>query len=61
MDLKRELLDIFGGYEVLMAKGQWELLVGLEVSEPIGVGVGGPARFGLEIVFGQHQLRLIRS
>ena len=34
-----------------MAKSQWELLVGLEVSEPVGRGVGGSARFGIETVF----------
>lgn len=50
MDLKSELLAIFGGYKVLMAKDQREPLVGLEVSEPIGVGVCRSARFGLEIV-----------
>ena len=34
-----------------MANERWELLVGLEVSKPVGVGVGGSARFCIEIVF----------
>ncbi|MFC7009539.1 hypothetical protein [Halalkalicoccus salilacus] len=34
-----------------MAKGQGELLVGLEISESVRVGVGGSARFGIKIVF----------
>lgn len=51
MDLERELLGVFGGYEILMAKCQRELLVGLEISESGGIGVSGSARFGIEIVF----------
>ena len=50
MDLENELLDIFGGHGVLMANGQRELLVGLEVLEPVGVDLGESARFGIEIV-----------
>ena len=50
MDLERELLGVFGRHEVLMAKGQRELLAGLEVSEPVGVGVGGSTCLGIEIV-----------
>ena len=50
MDLESELLDIFGGHEILMANGQWELLVGLKLSKPGGIGVGGSARFSIEIV-----------
>jgi hypothetical protein len=50
VDLERELLAIFGGHEVLMANGQRELLAGLKLSKPIGVGVGGSTRFGVEIV-----------
>ncbi|MFC7009387.1 hypothetical protein [Halalkalicoccus salilacus] len=50
MDLERELLAIFGGHEVLMANGQRKLLIGLEISESIGVGVGGSTRFGIEII-----------
>ena len=44
-------MDVFGGHEVLMANGKREFLVGLELTEPIGVGVCRSARFGIEIVF----------
>ena len=51
MALESELLVSFGGHEVLMANGQLELLVGLEVSKPVGRGIGGSTCFGIEIVF----------
>ena len=41
VDLESELLAIFGGHEVLMANGQRELLVGIEISKLVGIGVGG--------------------
>lgn len=34
-----------------MANGKREFFVGLEVSESGGRGVGGPAGFGIEIVY----------
>lgn len=34
-----------------MANGQRELLIGLKVPESVGIGVGEPACFGIEIVF----------
>ena len=49
--LERGLLGVFGGHEILVAIGHWESITGLEVSEPIGVGVGGSACFSIEIVF----------
>ena len=51
MDLESELLAIFSGHEVLMAKGQRKLITGLEIPKSVGVGVGGSSRFGVKIVF----------
>lgn len=51
VEQKEYLLGVFGGHEVPVANGKREFLVGLEVSELVGIGVGGPAGFGIAIVY----------
>lgn len=45
------LLGVFRRHEVLMANGQRELVLGLEISESGGIGVCRSASFGIETVF----------
>jgi hypothetical protein len=46
-------VGIFGGYEILMAKSKRKCLAGLELFEPIGVGIRRTVGLDIEIV-GQH-------